>query len=61
MPDVLGEIVPDVGAKVWKSAKAMSFAVEALEFEHVCVTKNRESRKDCKGVVAQKVKRERNM
>ena len=34
MADVLGEIVPDVGAKVCKSAKAMGFAVEALEFEH---------------------------
>ena len=37
MPDVLGEIVPDVGAKVCKSAKAMDFAVEALDFEHACV------------------------
>ena len=27
VPDVLGEIVPDVGAKVWESAKAMGFAV----------------------------------
>ena len=34
VPDVLGEIVPDVGAKVWGSAKAMGFAVEALDFEH---------------------------
>ena len=25
MPDVLGEIVPYVGAKVWESAKAMGF------------------------------------
>ena len=37
VPDVLGKIVPDVGAKVWKSVKAMGFAVEALEFEHACV------------------------
>ena len=37
MPDVLGDIVPDVGAKVWGNAKAMGFAVEALEFEHACV------------------------
>ena len=35
--DVLGEIVPDAGAKVSESAKAMGFAVEALEFEHACV------------------------
>ena len=37
MPDVLGEIVPDVGAKVRESAKAMSFAVEALDFKYACV------------------------
>ena len=34
---VLGEIVPDVGAEVSESSKAMGFAVEALEFEHACV------------------------
>ena len=28
------EIVPDVGAEVWQSAKAMGFAFVALEFEH---------------------------
>ena len=39
--------------------ESMGFAVEALEFEHVCVTKSRESRKDCKDVVAQKDKRGR--
>ena len=33
LSDVLGEIVPDVGAKVLESAKAMGFAVEALEFD----------------------------
>ena len=33
MPDVLGEIVSDVG----ESAKAMGFVVEALYFEHACV------------------------
>ena len=32
-----GEIVPDVEAKMGESAKAMGFAVEALDFEHVCV------------------------
>ena len=37
MPDVLGEIVPDVVAKVGESAKAMGFAVEAWDFEHACV------------------------
>ena len=42
MPDVLGETVPDVGAKVWESAKAMGFAVEALEFEHGCVCRRTE-------------------
>ena len=36
-PDVLGEIVPDVGAKVRESAKAKGFAGEALDFEHACV------------------------
>ena len=61
MPDVLGDVVPDVGARVWKSAKAMGFAAEALEFEHVCVTKSGESGKDCKSVAAQKDKREWNL
>ena len=61
VPDVLGEIVPDVGAKVWESAKAMGFAVEALDFEHACLMKSGESGKDCKGVAAQKDKRERNL
>ena len=42
VPDVLGEIVPDVGAKVWESAKAIGFAVEALEFEHACVWRRAE-------------------
>ena len=37
VPDVLEEIVPDVVAKVWESAKAIDFAVEALDFEHACV------------------------
>ena len=37
MPDVLGEIVPGVGTEMRESAKAMGFAVEALEFEHGCV------------------------
>ena len=54
MPEVLGEIVPDVGAKVWKNAKAVCIAAAALVFEHVCLTKSRETGKDCKGVVAQK-------
>ena len=37
VPAVFREIVPDVGAKVRESAKAMGFAVEVLEFEHACV------------------------
>ena len=37
VPDVLGEIVPDMGAKVSESAKATGSAVEAMEFEHACV------------------------
>ena len=37
VPDVLGEIVSDVGTKVRERGKAMSFAAGALEFEHVCV------------------------
>ena len=52
-PDVLGKIVPCVGAKCDQSEKAMGFAVEALEFELVCVclTKSEESRKDWKGAI----------
>ena len=37
VPDVLGETDPDVGAKVWESAKAMGFVDEAVDFEHACV------------------------
>ena len=37
----------------------MGFAVEMLDFKHVCLTKSGESGKDCKGVAAQKDKRER--
>ena len=37
MPEVLGETAPDAVAQVWESAKAMGFAIEALEFEHACV------------------------
>ena len=33
----LGEILPDVWTEVCESAKAMGFAVEALEFEYACV------------------------
>ena len=35
--DVLGEVVPDVRTEVRERAKAMSFAVEASEFEYACV------------------------
>ena len=38
MPGVLGETVPDVGAEMLESAKAVGvFAVESLQFEHACV------------------------
>ena len=49
----MGKIVPCVGAKCDQSEKAMGFAVEALEFELVCVclTKSEESRKDWKGAI----------
>ena len=48
--DVLGEVVSGVGAeRVRESAKAMSFAIEALRM--LCLTKSGESGKDCKGVV----------
>ena len=54
MHHVLAEIVPDVGTKGRESAKAMDFAVEALEFEHACVCrmKSGDSGKDCKGPVS---------
>ena len=35
--DILGEVVPDMRTKIQERAKAMSFAVEASEFECVCV------------------------
>ena len=35
--DILGEIVPDMRIKIGERAKAMSFAVEASEFEYACV------------------------
>ena len=35
--DVLGKVVLDARAEVGERAKAMSFAVEASEFEHACV------------------------
>ena len=56
MPDVLGEIAPDVGAKVrkpWVSQlKCWSLSMRVSD---------EESGKDCKGVEAQKDKRERNL
>ena len=39
--------------------KAMGFVGEALEFEHVCLIKNQESRKGCKGAVVQTDKKGR--
>ena len=38
----------------------MGFAVEVLDFEHALM-KSGESGKDCKGVAAQKDKREQNL
>ena len=35
--DILGEVVPDMRTKIGERAKATSFAVEASEFEYVCV------------------------
>ena len=35
--DVLGEVVPDVRTEIGERAKAMSFAVEASDFEYACV------------------------
>ena len=34
---ILGEVVPDVRTEIGGRAKAMSFAVEASEFEYACV------------------------
>ena len=34
--DFLGEVVPDVRIEIGERAKAMSFAVEASEFEYAC-------------------------
>ena len=35
--DILGEVVPDMKTKIGERVKATSFALEALEFEYVCV------------------------
>ena len=51
MTDVLGEIVSDVGTKVCERGKAVSFAADALEFEHVChcvFDEERENGEGCK-------------
>ena len=37
VPDVLGEVVPDVRTEIGERAKAMSFAVEVSEFVYACV------------------------
>ena len=34
---ILGEVVPDMRTEIGERTKAMSFAVEALEFEYACV------------------------
>ena len=35
--DVFGEVVPDVRTETGERTKAVSYAVEALEFEYACV------------------------
>ena len=35
--DILAEVVSDLRTEIGESAKAMSFAVEASEFEYACV------------------------
>ena len=35
--DILGKVVPDMRTEIGERTKAMSFAVEASEFEHACV------------------------
>ena len=35
--DILWEVVPDIRTEIGERAKAMSFAVEASEFEYLCV------------------------
>ena len=35
--DILGDVVPNMRTKIGDRAKAMSFAVEASEFEYACV------------------------
>ena len=54
------EVVPDVKTETGERAKAMSFAVEASEFECVCLVKSGESRKDFTAAIVQKAKRRRN-
>ena len=60
--DILGEVVPDMRAETGKRAKAMSFAVEASEFEYtcVCLMKSGESGKGCTAAVVEKGRRRRN-
>ena len=35
--DILGQVVPDMRTEIGERARAMSFAVEASEFEYACV------------------------
>ena len=44
-----------------RKCQSHGFAVEALEFEHACLTKSGDSRKGCYGVVAQKDKTGQNL
>ena len=61
VPDVLGEIVPDVGAKCEKVRKPWVLRLKRWILSMRASEKSGESGKDCKGVAAQKDKRERNL
>ena len=37
MSDILGEVVPDMRTETGERAKALSFVVEASEFDYACV------------------------
>ena len=54
MPDVLGEIVPEVGAKCEKMRKPWVLRLKPWSLS--MLTKSGESVKECKGAVAQKDK-----
>ena len=59
VPDVLGEIVPGVGPKCEKVQKPWVLRLKRWSLS--MRVSDEESGKDCKGVIAQKDKRERNL